>query len=130
MTAIDGRVPEGTLETTTGQTNRVWYVPGPRPYVLKHYGDPGRAANEAAALTLLRRPAPAPEPLAARPAEGWTTQSAVDADPVPATRSGAAFRMLYASFSASSSCSRVFTRVLIFSQKTRLHWTARTSASS
>lgn len=89
MTAIDGRVPNGAREITTGQANRVWYVDGPVPYVLKHYGDPARAANEAAALTLLaRHQAPAPGLLgtdsAARPA--WTAQSAVHAEPVPSSQ--------------------------------------------
>jgi len=89
VTAIDGRVPNGAREITTGQANRVWYVDGPVPYVLKHYGDPARAANEAAALTLLaRHQAPAPGLLgtdsAARPA--WTAQSAVHAEPVPSSQ--------------------------------------------
>lgn len=87
MACIDGRVPADADEITTGQANRVWYVPGSTPYVLKHYSDPGRAANEAAALTLLaRHRAPSPRLLAAdsqaRPA--WTAQSAIQADPVPA----------------------------------------------
>ncbi|TLQ39406.1 hypothetical protein FEF34_39190 [Streptomyces marianii] len=58
---IDGRVPDGATEITTGQANRVWYIGGREPYVLKHYRDPARAANEAAALTLLthhRAPGP------------------------------------------------------------------------
>lgn len=87
MAAIDGRVPAGAQELTTGQANRVWYVDGPVPYVLKHYGDPGRAANEAAALTLLtQHGAPAPELLAADPeaTQAWTAQTAVHAEPVPA----------------------------------------------
>ncbi|MDQ1304804.1 MAG: phosphotransferase [Actinomycetota bacterium] len=88
MATIDGRVPDGAQEITTGQANRVWHVHDPRPYVLKHYGDPARAANEAAALTLLaQHQAPAPRLLgagypAARPA--WTAQSAIPAEPVPA----------------------------------------------
>ncbi|GAA1898926.1 hypothetical protein GCM10009716_05940 [Streptomyces sodiiphilus] len=90
MAGIDGRIPPGAAEITTGQANRVWYVPGPpRPYILKHYRDPARAANEAAALTLLARyGAPAPRLLTAnlrvRPA--WTAQSAVHATPIPAAR--------------------------------------------
>ena len=89
MTAINGRVPEGAREITTGQANRVWYVDGPTPYVLKHYGDPARAANEAAALVLLaQHRLPAPRLLEAdreaRPA--WTAQSVVHAEPVPTGR--------------------------------------------
>ncbi|MFD4574973.1 phosphotransferase family protein [Streptomyces sp. NPDC058417] len=87
MARIDGRVPDGATEITTGQANRVWYIGGREPYVLKHYSDPARAANEAAALTLLtRHRAPGPRLLDAdvegRPA--WTAQSAVQAQPVPA----------------------------------------------
>ncbi|MEU2086647.1 phosphotransferase, partial [Streptomyces albus] len=80
MTAITGQVPDGAREITTGQANRVWYVDGTVPYVLKHYRTPGRAANEAAALTLLaRHQAPAPTLLAADPdaRPAWTAQSAV-----------------------------------------------------
>ncbi|MEU4949847.1 hypothetical protein [Streptomyces lavendulae] len=53
MATIDGRVPEGTTEINTGWANSVWYIGGREPYVLKHYSDPARAANEAAALALL-----------------------------------------------------------------------------
>ncbi len=68
---IDGRIPAGARELTTGQANRVWYVDDPVPYVLKHYGDPARAANEAAALTLLaQHHAPAPRLLEADPGAG------------------------------------------------------------
>ncbi|MET8183937.1 phosphotransferase, partial [Streptomyces sp. NPDC005336] len=80
MTAINGRVPDDAREITTGQANRVWYVDGPVPYVLKHYGDPARAANEAAALTLLaRHRAPSPRLLEADSgaSPAWTAQSAV-----------------------------------------------------
>lgn len=87
MLVIDGRVPDGAREITTGQANRVWYVDGNVPYVLKHYGDPARAANESAALTLLTQyGAPAPRPLAADPGgePAWTAQQAVQADLVPA----------------------------------------------
>ncbi|MFF9340019.1 phosphotransferase family protein [Streptomyces sp. NPDC014773] len=87
MAAIDGRVPDGAREITTGQANRVWYVDGPVPYVLKHYGDPNRAANEAAALALLAmHGAPAPELLGSGPggSPAWTAQTAVHAEPVPA----------------------------------------------
>lgn len=87
MARIDGRVPDGATEITTGQANRVWYIGGHEPYVLKHYSDPARAANEAAALALLtHHGAPGPRLLDAdvdgRPA--WTAQSAVRARPVPA----------------------------------------------
>lgn len=89
MATIDGRVPEGATEISTGQANRVWYIGGREPYVLKHYSDPARAANEAAALALLtHHRAPSPhlldEDLEARPA--WTAQSAVQAQPVRADR--------------------------------------------
>ncbi|MBV9026704.1 MAG: phosphotransferase [Streptomycetaceae bacterium] len=89
MARIDGRVPSGAIEITTGQANRVWYIAGAVPYVLKHYRDPARAANEAAALALLtRHNGPSPRLLAAdtegQPA--WTAQSAVQAEPVPADR--------------------------------------------
>ncbi|MBF6050142.1 hypothetical protein GO001_34070 [Streptomyces sp. NRRL B-1677] len=57
MGRIDGRVPEGATEITTGQANRVWYVGGREPYVLKHCSDPARAANDAAALALRQVPA-------------------------------------------------------------------------
>lgn len=84
---IDGSVPASARELTTGQANRVWYADSPTPYVLKHYGDPARAANEAAALTLLAEHAgPAPRllgtGLGGDPA--WTAQQAVHAEPVPA----------------------------------------------
>ena len=49
MVVMDGRVPDGVRKIATGQTNRVWYVDAPVPYVLKHYDDPARAANKAAA---------------------------------------------------------------------------------
>ncbi|GAB7109569.1 hypothetical protein JCM4814A_78840 [Streptomyces phaeofaciens JCM 4814] len=87
MAVTDGRVPHGAREITTGQANRVWHIDGPAPYVLKHYGDPARAANEAAALTLLaQHRAPAPRLLGADTAAQppWTAQSAVHAEPVPA----------------------------------------------
>ncbi|APU42954.1 phosphotransferase family protein [Streptomyces sp. TN58] len=89
MAMTDGRVPEGATDISTGQANRVWYIGGREPYVLKHYGDPARAANEAAALALLTyHGAPGPRlldaDLEARPA--WTAQSAVQAQPVPAER--------------------------------------------
>ncbi|MFE7940578.1 phosphotransferase [Streptomyces griseoincarnatus] len=68
MAVIDGQVPDGAREITTGQANRVWHIDGLVPYVLKHYGDPARAANEAAALALLaQHQAPAPKLLAADP---------------------------------------------------------------
>ncbi|MEW2188325.1 hypothetical protein AB0900_34210, partial [Streptomyces cellulosae] len=68
MAVIDGRVPDGAQEITTGQANRVWHIEGPVPYVLKHYSDPARAANEAAALALLaQHQAPAPKLLGADP---------------------------------------------------------------
>ncbi|MFG2139058.1 phosphotransferase family protein [Streptomyces sp. NPDC048650] len=83
---IDGRVPPAAREITTGQANRVWSVDGPTPYILKHYGDPSRAANEAAALRLLaRRRAPAPQLLGASSgssAPPWTAQAALHAKPV------------------------------------------------
>ncbi|WP_327225153.1 aminoglycoside phosphotransferase family protein [Streptomyces platensis] len=86
MDGIDGRVPPGAREITTGQANRVWSVEGPTPYILKHYGDPSRAANEAAALRLLaRHRAPAPQLLAASSgssAPPWTAQAALHAKPV------------------------------------------------
>ncbi|MCX4481873.1 aminoglycoside phosphotransferase family protein [Streptomyces cellulosae] len=87
MAVIDGRVPDGAREITTGQANRVWHIEGPVPYVLKHYGDPARAANEAAALALLaQHQAPAPKLLGADPqaTPAWTAQSAVHAEPVTA----------------------------------------------
>lgn len=87
MAAIDGRVPDGAQEFTTGQTNRVWYVDAPVPYVLKHYGSAARAANEAAALALLvEHQVPAPRLLGADPQAqpAWTAQTAVHAAPVPA----------------------------------------------
>jgi len=83
---MDGRVPDGARELTTGQANCVWYVEAPVPYVLKHYGDPARAANEAAALALLdEHGVPAPKLLGADPGAipAWTAQSAVHAEPVP-----------------------------------------------
>ncbi|MFK0142644.1 phosphotransferase family protein [Streptomyces murinus] len=87
MARTDGHVPDGATEITTGQANRLWYIGGREPYVLKHYSDPARAANEAAALTLLTdHHSPVPRLLDAdmegRPA--WTAQSAVQAQPVPA----------------------------------------------
>ncbi|MGW1521569.1 hypothetical protein [Streptomyces sp. NPDC002287] len=84
MATIDGRVPEGATEISTGQANRVWYIGGREPYVLKHYSDPARAANEAAALASLthrRAPHVLDADLEARPA--WTAQSAGQAQPVP-----------------------------------------------
>ncbi|MFE1405380.1 phosphotransferase [Streptomyces sp. NPDC058770] len=89
MAAIDGRVPDGAREITTGQTNRVWYIDGPVPYVLMHYSDPNRAANEATALALLTmHGAPAPELLRAGPGDSpaWTAQTAIHAEPVPASQ--------------------------------------------
>ncbi|MGD3112113.1 phosphotransferase family protein [Streptomyces sp. YGL11-2] len=89
MTGIDGRVPPNAREITTGQTNRVWSVDGQPPYILKHYGDPSRAANETAALRLLaRHRAPSPQLLAASQDSipPWTAQTAVHAKPVPADR--------------------------------------------
>lgn len=89
MIMRDGRIPHGAREITTGQANRVWYIDGPKPYVLKHYSDPARAANEAAALTLLNRyQAPAPRLLGADPEArpAWTAQTAVHAEPVPASQ--------------------------------------------
>ncbi|MEU8263087.1 aminoglycoside phosphotransferase family protein [Micromonospora sp. NPDC048999] len=85
MVAIDGRVSDVARELTTGQANRVWYVNGSTPYVLKHYGIAARAANEAAALTLLAaHRAPAPRLLAADPraAPPWAAQTAVHGPPV------------------------------------------------
>lgn len=86
MHDIDGRVPLSAREITTGQANRVWSVEGPTPYILKHYGDPSRAANEATALRLLtRHRAPAPQLLAASSgssAPPWTAQAALHAKPV------------------------------------------------
>lgn len=84
---IDGRVPDGATEITTGQANRVWHIGGREPYILKHYSDPGRAANEATALALLTyHRAPSPRLLHAdverQPA--WTAQGVVQAEPVPA----------------------------------------------
>ncbi|MGW3273634.1 phosphotransferase family protein [Streptomyces kronopolitis] len=90
MDGIDGRVPPSAPEITTGQANRVWSVEGPTPYILKHYGDPSRAANEAAALRLLaRHRAPAPQLLAASSDSSnlpWTAQAALHAKPVPIDR--------------------------------------------
>ncbi|MCE7080139.1 phosphotransferase [Streptomyces sp. ST2-7A] len=60
---------------------------GREPYVLKHYSDPARAANEAAALALLtHHRAPGPRLLDAdvKGQPAWTAQSAVQAQPVPA----------------------------------------------
>ncbi|MER5780206.1 phosphotransferase [Streptomyces mobaraensis] len=85
MARIDGRVPDGATEITTGQANRVWYIGGREPYVLKHYSDPARAANEAAALALLtHHGAPSPRLLHAdvEAQPPWTAQSAVQARPV------------------------------------------------
>ncbi|MBB0243511.1 phosphotransferase [Streptomyces alkaliphilus] len=87
MAGIDGRVPDGATEITTGQVNRVWYIGGREAYVLKHYSDPARAANEAAALALLtHHRAPGPRLLDAdvKGQPAWTAQSAVQAQPVPA----------------------------------------------
>jgi len=84
---IDGTVPPGAREITTGQANRVWYINGTRPYILKHYTDPGRAANETAALTLLAaHHTPAPRLIAAQPdhPQPWTAQTTVHGEPVPA----------------------------------------------
>ncbi|MGW9170561.1 phosphotransferase family protein [Streptomyces decoyicus] len=90
MDGIDGRVPPSAREITTGQANRVWSVEGPTPYILKHYGDPSRAANEAAALRLLaRHRAPAPQLLAASSDSSthpWTAQAALHAKPVTIDR--------------------------------------------
>lgn len=83
---MDGRVPPTAREITTGQTNRVWHVASPTPYVLKHYGDGARAANEAAALGLLAdRDMAAPRLIAfnAESTVPWTAQSYIRADPVP-----------------------------------------------
>lgn len=87
MPAVDGHVPAGAPEITTGQANRVWYVGGAAPYVLKHYGDAARAANEATALALLcQHGAPAPTLLGADPNADppWTAQAAAHGEPVPA----------------------------------------------
>ncbi|WP_200259840.1 phosphotransferase [Streptomyces sp. HSG2] len=89
MAAINGRIPDGAREITTGQANRVWHINDPVPYVLKHYSDPARAANEAAALALLaQHQAPAPKLLGADPGArpAWTAQSAVHAEPVTTGR--------------------------------------------
>lgn len=89
MPAIDGNVPGTAKEITTGQANRVWHVDAAVPYVLKHYGDAGRSANEAAALTVLGvHQAPAPRLLATgRHADtAWTAHAALHADPIPADR--------------------------------------------
>ncbi|MDT0456740.1 phosphotransferase [Streptomyces sp. DSM 41527] len=90
MDGIDGRVPPSAREITTGQANRVWSVEGPMPYILKHYGDPSRAANEAAALRLLTsHRAPCPQLLAASRGSStppWTAQAALHAKPVPIDR--------------------------------------------
>jgi len=87
MTTIDGHVPPGASEITTGQANRVWRIDDSAvPYVLKHYGDPARAANEAAALQLLaahRIPAPRLLAIDTGPRPGWTAQSTVHPEPVP-----------------------------------------------
>lgn len=73
-------IPPGAVEITTGQANRVWRIDAPTPYILKHYRDPARAANEAAALDLLAaNNIDAPRLLASglhtHPA--WTAQSIV-----------------------------------------------------
>ncbi|MFH8407628.1 phosphotransferase family protein [Streptomyces sp. NPDC018019] len=89
MGRIDGRVPDSATDITTGQANRVWYIGGREPYVLKHYSDPARAANETAALRLLtHHRAPAPRLLDAdvKGQPAWTAQSAVQARPVPTER--------------------------------------------
>ncbi|KIZ14864.1 phosphotransferase [Streptomyces natalensis] len=83
---IDGRVPPGAREITTGQANRVWSVDAPTPYILKQYGDPARAANEAAALRLLAEHGVTGPQLLAAEAEAtpsWTAQSLVIAQPKP-----------------------------------------------
>ncbi|AJC55009.1 hypothetical protein GZL_02418 [Streptomyces sp. 769] len=90
MHGIDGRVPPSAREITTGQANRVWSVAGPTPYILKHYDDPNRAANEAAALRLLaRHRAPSPQLLAASSGSStppWTAQTALHEEPVSVDR--------------------------------------------
>ncbi|MGV4927647.1 phosphotransferase (plasmid) [Streptomyces sp. BHT-5-2] len=90
MHGIDGRVPPNAREVTTGQANRVWSVDGPTPYILKHYGDANRGANEAAALRLLaRHHAPAPQLFATSSGSStspWTAQSVLHAKPVPIDR--------------------------------------------
>lgn len=90
MDGIDGRIPPSAREITTGQANRVWSVEGPTPYILKHYGDPSRAANEAAALRLLTsHRAPCPQLLAASSGSStppWTAQAVLHAKPVPINR--------------------------------------------
>jgi aminoglycoside phosphotransferase (APT) family kinase protein len=90
MTTIDGHVPSDASEITTGQANRVWRIDNAVvPYVLKRYGDPARAANEAATLRLLaahRVPAPRLLAVDSAPRPGWTAQSTVHPDPVPADR--------------------------------------------
>ncbi|MGW1970411.1 phosphotransferase [Streptomyces tubercidicus] len=90
MNGIDGRVPPDAREITAGQANRVWSVDGPtRPYILKHYGDPARAGNEAAVLRLLAmHHAPGPQLLSASRGctPPWTAQATVHAGPVPVDR--------------------------------------------
>ncbi|WP_413252090.1 phosphotransferase family protein [Streptomyces caniferus] len=89
MNGIDGGVPPDAPEISTGQANRVWSVTAPTPYVLKHYGDPSRAANEAAALGLLAdHGVPGPRLLAANTdtTPPWTAQTLIRADPTPADR--------------------------------------------
>ncbi|UQA92483.1 phosphotransferase family protein [Streptomyces halobius] len=86
MNGIDGRLPPEARDITTGQANRVWSVDGPTPYILKHYDDPARAANEAAALRLLAtHRAPAPQLLAASQGNTppWTAQNAIYAKLCP-----------------------------------------------
>ncbi|MEW2581327.1 phosphotransferase family protein [Streptomyces syringium] len=89
---MNGTVPDGAREITTGQANRVWHIAGTdgsAPYVLKRYGDPSRAANEAAALTLLaEHGVPAPRLLHAGLADepAWTGQTALHAAAVPPDR--------------------------------------------
>ncbi|MEU9279970.1 hypothetical protein [Streptomyces sp. NPDC048341] len=83
---IDGGVPDGATEITTGQANRVWHIGGREPYILKHYSDPARAANEAAALALLthhRAPSPRLLHTDVERQPAWTAQSVVHGEPVP-----------------------------------------------
>ncbi|WP_187412973.1 phosphotransferase family protein [Streptomyces sp. WAC01526] len=82
-------MPPDARDITTGQANRVWSVDASTPYILKRYGDPARAANEAAALRLLATHSiPGPRLLAAgsRGRQAWTAQTTVHAEPVPADR--------------------------------------------
>lgn len=89
MTATQDRGPSGAREITTGQANRVWLIERPFPHVLKQYGDPGRAANEAAALQLLAAhgiPAPRLLAVALEDSPAWIAQTAVHPEPVAAER--------------------------------------------